>query len=62
MSIPKKVVKFLAGVKHEPVKHRTVYTAYDKAATLRISQKIVGKTLVVKLDREFALALIPANK
>lgn len=64
MAIPSKVLKFLekAKVKYEPVKHKKVYTAYDKAATLRVPLKIVGKTLVVKLDRNPALFLIPANK
>ncbi len=64
MAIPSKVLKFLdaAKIKYELVKHRTVYTAYDKAATLKVLQKIVGKTLVIKLDRSFALVLIPANK
>lgn len=64
MAIPVKVLKFLekAKVKYEPVKHKKVYTAYDKAATLKVPLKIVGKTLVVKLDRNLALFLIPANK
>mgnify|MGYP000630866591 CR=1 FL=1 len=64
MAIPAKVQKFLDGakVKYEPVEHRTVYTAYDKAATLKVPQKIVGKTLVMKLDKELGLVLIPANK
>ena len=64
MAIPGKVSKFLDGakVKYETVSHRTVYTAYDKAATLRVPQKIVGKTLVVSLDKQLVLVLIPANK
>jgi len=64
MAIPAKVQKFLDGakIKYEPVEHRTVYTAYDKAATLRVPSKIVGKTLVMKLDKELGLVLIPANK
>jgi len=49
-------------IKYELLKHRTVYTAYDKAVTLRSSEKVVGKTLVVKLDKNPALVLIPANK
>ncbi len=62
MAIPQKVKKFLDGanVKYEPVEHKTVYTAYDKAATLRVSEKQVAKTLVMKLDRDFAIAVIPA--
>lgn len=64
MAIPQKVIKCLekAKVKYEPVKHRKVFTAYDKAATLGISQKIVGKTLVIRFDRDVGLVLIPANK
>lgn len=64
MPIPQKVLKFLEKnkIKHEPVKHRTVYTAYDKATTLGVPEKIVGKTLVMKLNGGHASVLIPANK
>lgn len=64
MSIPKKILNFLekAKVKYEPIQHRTVYTAFDKAQTLKISEKIIGKTLVVKTDKNLSLVLIPANK
>jgi len=64
MPIPKKVIQFLdkSKVKYEPIKHKTVYTAYDKAATLRVPQKMVGKTLVMRIDKDTALVLIPANK
>ena len=64
MAIPQKIIKFLekAKVKYEPIEHRTVYTAYDKAATLRVPAKIVGKTLVIRFDRNVGLVLIPANK
>ena len=74
--IPQKIIKFLDKnkVKYEIIKHKTVYTAFDKAATLRVSPKIIGKTLVVKLDpigkpsasngasKNPVLVLIPANK
>ena len=64
MAIPQKIIKFLDvnKVKYETIKHRTVYTAFDKAATLRVPPKIIGKTLVVKLDKNPALVLIPANR
>lgn len=76
MSIPKKLQKFLDNnkIKYDLIKHRIVYTAFDKAQTLRIPQKIVGKTLVVKFNpigksaasygagKNYALVLIPANK
>lgn len=62
--ISQKIIKFLekAKVKYEPIRHRTVYTAFDKAQTLKIPEKIVGKTLVLKLNKNLALVLIPANK
>ena len=64
MPIPIKVSKFLekSGAKCELIEHRTVYTAYDKAATLKIAPKIVGKTLVLGLDKQLVVVLIPANK
>jgi len=64
MPIPKKIINFLKKnkIKYEPIEHRIVYTAFDKAATLKVPQKIVGKTLVVKLDKNPAIVLIPANK
>jgi len=64
MSIPKTVTNFLDKykIKYQTINHKTVYTAYDKAATLKVKPKIVGKTLLVKLDKNPALVLIPANK
>ncbi len=69
MPIPKKITNFLEKnkIKYELIKHRTVYTAYDKAATLRVSPKVVGKTLVMKTDscetgKNFVFVLISANK
>ncbi len=64
MPVPKRLIKFLDKnkVNYEIIKHRTVYTAFDKAATLRVTPKIIGKTLLVKLDKNPALVLIPANK
>jgi len=64
MAIPQKIINFLekAKVKYEPIEHRTVYTAHDKAATLKAPQKIIGKTLVVKFDKNIGVVLISANK
>jgi len=64
MAIPEKLTKFLKEnkVKYEPINHRTVYTAYDKAQTLKVPEKIIGKTLVLKIDGKISLILIPANK
>ncbi len=65
MPIPKSLLNFLDKnkVKYEIIKHRVVYTALDKAATLKLKPQAVAKTVVVSLDnKEHALALIPANK
>lgn len=64
MPIPSKIQKFLEKekVKYEAISHRTVYTAFDKAQTLRLPEKIIGKTLVVKIDKQFGIVLISANK
>ena len=64
MPIPQKITKYLEAkkLKYKTIKHKTVYTAFDKAATLKVPEKIVGKTLVIRLDRGFAFVLIPANK
>lgn len=64
MAIPQKVINFLDKnkVKYDIVEHRTVYTAYDKAATLKVPEKTIGKTIVLSLDKNKAIALIPTNK
>ena len=50
-------------VKYQIIKHRTVYTALDKAETLHLDPKSIAKTVVVKIGRgKHILALIPANK
>jgi len=62
--VPKKIINFLEKnkIRYEILKHRTVYTAFDKAKTLKIPEKIVGKTLILKTDGKLTIALIPANK
>ena len=64
MQIPAKIKNFLDKIraKYEATEHRTVFTAFDKATTLRVPQKIVGKTLTIKIDKGYGLVLIPANK
>ncbi len=50
-------------IKYELLEHRTVYTALDKAATLRVKPTAIGKTVIVSFDAKgYALGLIPANK
>lgn len=68
MAILKNLEKLLkdSKVKYEVVKHKTVFTAFDKAKTLKIKPKEVVKTLMLKLDSgaaaKYALVSIPADK
>lgn len=64
MSIPKKVINFLEKnrAEYEIIEHKTVYTAFDKAKTLKVKANMIGKTLILKADRDLVLVLIPANK
>ncbi len=65
MPIPKSLLNFLDKnkIKYEIIKHRVVFTALDKAATLKLKPQEVAKSVVVGLDKkDRALALIPANK
>jgi prolyl-tRNA editing enzyme YbaK/EbsC (Cys-tRNA(Pro) deacylase) len=65
MAIPKSILNYLDKnkIKYEILKHRIVYTAYDKAATLAVKPVQVAKTVIVNLDKkDHALGLIPANK
>lgn len=64
MGIPQKIINFLdkSKVKYKILEHKTVFTAFDKSQTLKVSPKIIGKTLVLKIDKELFLILIGANK
>lgn len=62
--IPKKVFDHLKRnkIKHEIVKHKPVYTAYDLAATLKESLEKIGKTLLIKVGgKKYIIIIIPAH-
>lgn len=61
--IPKKILNYLEkkGVKYEKVKHKTVYTAFDLAQTLKEKLEKVAKTLLVKTEKGYALVVLPAS-
>ncbi len=61
--IPAKIRKFLENnkVKHTVIKHKTVYTAYDLANTLKKKLNEVAKTLVIKVDKGHVLVVLPAS-
>lgn len=56
------IIKFVGESKYKPMTHRTVYTAYDKAVTLKLKPDMVVKTLVIKGDNEVYIAAISGNR
>ncbi|PIU79541.1 MAG: hypothetical protein COZ28_02715 [Candidatus Moranbacteria bacterium CG_4_10_14_3_um_filter_44_15] len=69
MPISKKILDYLKKKKYkfEIIEHKTTYTAYDTARTTQKQEKKmkpeeIVKALVVKADRDYLLALVPANK
>lgn len=69
MAISKKVLDYLKKKKYkfEIIEHKTTYTAFDTARTTQKQEKKVkpeeiAKALVVKMDKDYAVALVPAPK
>lgn len=64
MAIPAKIIKYLdeKKYKYKIIEHKTVFTAWDKAQTEKAKPQEVSKSLVVKTDNDYALALVPSNK
>jgi len=64
MPVPKRIINFLEKnkTKYELINHRTVYTAFDKAQTLKVPEKTIAKTLLLKVDRKLVFVVIPAHK
>lgn len=60
---PQKLAKYLekAGIKHEVLEHKTVYTAYDAAATMGKKLSEIAKTLLIMADKNYYLAILPAD-
>jgi Ala-tRNA(Pro) deacylase len=61
--LPAKLVKYLekAGVDHEVLEHKTVYTAIDAANTLKKEINKIAKTLFVKADKDYYVVILPAD-
>lgn len=49
------------GVKYVTIKHSKAYTAQEVAASAHIPGKEVAKTVMVKIDGEMAMAVLPAS-
>jgi Ala-tRNA(Pro) deacylase len=62
--IPAKITKHLDSnkIKYEIIEHKKVYTAYDASATMRIDLDKIVKWLLVKIDKDYGLALVGANQ
>ncbi len=60
----KKLIKMLDewGIDYEVLKHKTVFTAHDVAATLRTKLDDIVKTLIIEADKQFYLVSLPATK
>jgi len=63
MRMPNKIKNFLDkyAPNYQVIVHRTVYTAYDLAQTLKHEMDKVLKTLVIKADKNYVLVVIPAS-
>lgn len=61
--LPQNLIKYLEkmGVKHNILEHRTVYTAYDAAATMGKKLNEIAKSLLVLADKDYYLVLVPAD-
>ena len=49
------------GVKYITISHSSAYTAQEIAATAHIRGKELAKTVMVKIDGEMAMAVVPAS-
>jgi Ala-tRNA(Pro) deacylase len=60
----KKLKEFLdtERIKYVSIVHSTAYTAQEVAASTHITGKELAKTVIVKLDGQMAMAVLPANR
>ena len=62
--LPLRVIKYLekAGIKHEIIKHKKAYTAFDTAQTMKRKLSEVVKTLLIKVDKDYYFVLLSADQ
>jgi Ala-tRNA(Pro) deacylase len=60
----RKLKEFLDGeqVKYVSIVHSAAYTAQDVAASAHVPGRVLAKTVIVKLDGEMAMVVLPANR
>src|SRR3990167_2371772 len=63
MPIPKHVKTYLDKkmARYDTLVHKTVYTAYDAAQTLRQELKDIAKSLLIAADKAYVIAVVPAH-
>ncbi|WP_340114965.1 aminoacyl-tRNA deacylase [Maribellus mangrovi] len=49
------------NVKYITIKHSSAYTAQEVASKAHISGKEVAKTIIIKIEGKFAMAVLPAS-
>ena len=49
-------------IKYVSIVHSTAYTAQEVAASAHVTGKELAKTIIVELDGEMAMAVLPANR
>jgi len=59
----RKLIEFLDGqkIKYTMIRHSKAYTAQEVAASAHIPGKAMAKTVIVKIDGKFAMAVLPAS-
>jgi Ala-tRNA(Pro) deacylase len=50
------------GIKYVSIVHSTAYTAQEVAASAHVPGKEMAKTVIVELDGEMAMAVLPADQ
>jgi Ala-tRNA(Pro) deacylase len=62
--LARKLKEFLdhEEIKYVIVMHSTAYTAQEVAASTHITGKELAKTVIVQLDGQMAMAVLPANR
>ena len=50
------------GVKYVTIRHSLAYTAQEVAASAHVRGKDMAKTVIVKLDGQLAMAVVPASQ
>lgn len=63
MAIPVKIASYFKKlkIKYKPLCHKTVYTAYDVASTLKAKLGEVAKTVYVVADKKHVIVVLPAS-